>query len=84
MLCLGECLLMNPRINRNGWTSLKGVQLLAGGWSKITKDYKITGIPRFMVFDKKGNIVSVDVPRPSSPELKKMLENEESRLKQIT
>jgi len=29
-----------------------------------------------MVFDKKGNIVSVDVPRPSSPELKKMLENE--------
>ncbi len=30
-----------------------------------------------MVFDKKGNIVSVDVPRPSSPELKKMLENEE-------
>ena len=75
---------MNPRINRNGWTSLKRVQLLAGGWSKITKDYKITGIPRFMVFDKKGNIVSVDVPRPSSPELKKMLENEESRLKQIT
>ena len=59
------------------------MQLLAGGWSKITKDYKITGIPRFMVFDKKGNIVSVDVPRPSSPELKKMLENEESRLKQI-
>lgn len=57
---------------------------MAGGWSKITKDYKITGIPRFMVFDKKGNIVSVDVPRPSSPELKKMLENEESRLKQIT
>ena len=47
-----------------------------GGWSKITKDYKITGIPRFMVFDKKGNIVSVDAPRPSSPELKKMLENE--------
>ena len=45
---------------------------------------KITGIPQFMVFDKKGNIVSVDVPRPSSPELKKMLENEESRLKQIT
>ena len=37
-----------------------------------------------MVFDKKGNIVSVDVPRPSSPELKKMLENEESRLKQIS
>ena len=41
---------------------LKGIQLLANGWSKITKDYKINGIPRFMVFDKKGitpNIWSV-------------------------
>lgn len=54
---------------------------MAGGWSKITKDY---GNPAVYGFDKKGNIVSVDVPRPSSPELKKMLENEESRLKQIT
>lgn len=50
---------------------LKGIQLLANGWSKITKDYKINGIPRFMVFDKKGNIVSADAPRPSNPELKK-------------
>ena len=24
---------------------LKGIQLLANGWSKITKDYKINGIP---------------------------------------
>lgn len=55
---------------------LKGVQVLAGGWSKIAKDYKINGIPRFMVFDRKGNIVSVDAPRPSNPALKKMLENE--------
>ena len=55
---------------------LKGIQLLANGWSKITKDYKINGIPRFMVFDKKGNIVSADAPRPSNPELKKMLEAE--------
>lgn len=55
---------------------LGGIQLHASGWSKITKDYKIKGIPRFMVFDKKGNIVSVDAPRPSSPELKQMLEAE--------
>ena len=61
-----------------GWR-LKGIQLLANGWSKITKDYKINGIPRFMVFDKKGNIVSADAPRPSNPELKKMLEAELNR-----
>ena len=53
-----------------------GVQLLASGWSKITKDYKINGIPRFMLFDKKGNVVSVDAPRPSNPELKKLIEAE--------
>ena len=29
-----------------------------------------------MVFDKKGNIVTIDSPRPSSKELKLLLENE--------
>lgn len=55
---------------------LGGIQLHASGWSKIAKDYKIKGIPRFMVFDKQGKIVSVDAPRPSRPELKQMLEEE--------
>lgn len=53
-----------------------GVQLFAGGLSKIGKYYKIQTIPRFMVFDKKGNIVSVDAPRPSDPKLKEMLNSE--------
>lgn len=55
---------------------LGGVQVHASGWSKIAQDYKIKGIPRFMVFDKQGRVVSVDAPRPSSPELKEMLEKE--------
>ncbi len=56
--------------------NLQGVQLFASGWSDIAKFYEIKGIPRFMVFDKKGNIVSTDAPRPSSPELKLLLQNE--------
>lgn len=52
---------------------LGGVQVCSGGWQGITEDYKITGIPRFMVFDKQGNIVSIDAPRPSSPELKQLI-----------
>lgn len=54
---------------------MKGIQLHAseGFNSQIMKEYKINGIPRFMVFDRKGNIVSVDAPRPSSPALKQML-----------
>ncbi|WP_164113039.1 MULTISPECIES: TlpA family protein disulfide reductase [Sphingobacterium] len=55
---------------------LGGVQLFAGAKSKISDDYKITSIPRFMVFDKEGKIVSVDAPRPSNPALKQMLEKE--------
>ncbi|WP_315815437.1 TlpA disulfide reductase family protein [Paraflavitalea speifideaquila] len=34
--------------------ALKGVQLFAAGWSDIARNYDIKGIPRFMVFDKKG------------------------------
>ena len=55
---------------------LGGVQLMgdAAFKSPICTDYKITAIPRFMVFDKNGNIVSVAAPRPSSPDLKLLLE----------
>lgn len=55
---------------------LGGQQLFANGGKDLTKIYRIKGIPRFMVFDKKGNIVSTDAPRPSESELKTMLENE--------
>lgn len=53
---------------------MKGTQIFMSGWSDITKSYDIKGIPRFMVFDQKGNIVSVDAPRPSEPALKALIE----------
>ena len=55
---------------------LPDIQLFAGGWSKIAKDYKITGIPRFMVFGKEGQVVEADAPRPSTPVLKALIEQE--------
>ncbi|MCB0762169.1 MAG: TlpA family protein disulfide reductase [Flavobacteriales bacterium] len=47
---------------------LGGTQLLADkAWkSDICTDYKIEGIPRFLLIDQDGNIVSADAPRPSS------------------
>lgn len=51
-----------------------GVQLWADGWSKITKDYAIFGIPRFMLFDAKGNVISTNAPRPSSSEIRELLD----------
>jgi len=55
---------------------LGGVQLFAPAdfSSPVCTNYKINAIPRFMVFDKKGNIVTIDAPRPSTPDLKTLLE----------
>lgn len=54
---------------------LKGYQLYAKGWSEFSKYYDIRAIPRFLVFDQDGKIVTVDSPRPSQPELKELLLN---------
>jgi thiol-disulfide isomerase/thioredoxin len=55
---------------------LGGVQLMgdAAFKSSICVDYKINAIPRFMVFNKEGKIVTIDAPRPSNPDLKVLLE----------
>jgi thiol-disulfide isomerase/thioredoxin len=53
---------------------LGGVQLWADGWSKITKDYAIFGIPRFMLFDAIGNVISTDAARPSSVDIRGILD----------
>ena len=51
---------------------LGGVQLFAPkGWkSEFITNYKINGIPRFILIDPEGNIVSADAPRPSSQKIK--------------
>jgi len=53
-----------------------GVQLIStDGWkSQILKDYAINGIPRFMLFDANGNVISTDAPRPSSEKIRKLLD----------
>jgi len=54
---------------------LGGIQLMAdnGFTSGFIKKYQISGIPRFILVDPEGNIVSADAPRPSNPALVKML-----------
>ena len=50
---------------------LMGHQLFADSdWqSAFIKGYAIDGIPRFILVDPDGNIVSADAPRPSNPKL---------------
>ncbi len=54
---------------------LGGIQLYADNdWnSQFVKDYNITGIPRFILVDPKGNIVNANEDRPSSPVIAKKL-----------
>jgi len=58
-------------VEKKGW---KNIELLSNFDESIMKFYKIQGIPRFMVFDKEGRIVSVDAPRPSTPGFKQLIE----------
>ena len=57
--------------------NLGGIQLLAdGAWkADVMKNYNIRGIPRFLLIDEAGLIVSANAPRPSSEEVKGLIES---------
>lgn len=51
-----------------------GIQLIvAGGNNVLANIYKIKAMPRYLIFDRQGNIVTAEAPLPSSQALKKML-----------
>ncbi|WP_034258124.1 TlpA family protein disulfide reductase [Altibacter lentus] len=56
--------------------NLGGIQLMAdNNWnSDFVENYGILGIPRFILIDPQGKIVSADAPRPSDPKLRDMLQ----------
>lgn len=72
----------SAKLAKEGWKKmiaekeLGGIQLLAPkGWqSQFIQDYKINGIPRFILLDPDGNIVNPDAPRPSSPRIVDLFE----------
>ncbi|MDO6737832.1 TlpA disulfide reductase family protein [Wenyingzhuangia sp. 2_MG-2023] len=51
-----------------------GIQLFNNKNDLFVNDYQVTGIPRFILIDKEGNIMDANAPRPSNPELSKTLE----------
>ena len=52
---------------------LCGTQLYIGRGSKFQADYRISGIPRFILLDPNGRIVNPDMTRPSSDDTEKIL-----------
>ena len=55
--------------------NLTGIQLWANGWSDITESYAIFGIPRFLLFDENGKIISTDAPRPTNNDIRDLFDS---------
>lgn len=55
--------------------NMKGIQLFTeNAWqSPLVSSYLISGIPRFILVGKDGNIINANAPRPSSPEIREQL-----------
>lgn len=53
---------------------MKGVQLFTGDLKdQISNPYHINAIPRFVLIDRNGNLVNGDAPRPSSDEIRPLI-----------
>ena len=73
---------MGVSVERGRWLDiikkdhLEGNLCFVDSWTgEFAKNYRITGIPRYMIFDKFGRIVSVAAPNPTTPKLKKLIED---------
>lgn len=51
---------------------LGGIQLIQGKDRGFMNAYMVSGIPRFILIDKNGNIVKAEAPRPSSKEIREI------------
>lgn len=56
--------------------ALTGVQLFGSKKTDIKDNYNLTTIPRFILFDREGNVVALDAPRPSTRELRLLVDRE--------
>ncbi len=55
--------------------NMQGIQLHApNSGRELLQNYNISGIPRFLLIDPEGKIISAHAPRPSSPNLKTQIE----------
>lgn len=55
--------------------TLGGIQLHYGGDREFMKAYRIRSIPRFILLDREGYIISANMTRPSNPKTAETLEN---------
>lgn len=61
-------------VNKVQKDQLGGIQLHGGPKAQIMKDYKIHGIPRFILLDREGKVIDNNMTRPSDPKTTEVLE----------
>lgn len=57
-----------------GLSNSKSYLLINGNDSAISKKYKISTIPRYMIMDSKGQFINQDAPRPSDPKIRQIFD----------
>lgn len=73
----------DPEVAKTKWRTmieeenLAGIQLFSDkNWkSDFIQNYKINGIPRFILIDPNGNVVDANAPRPSSKKLVELFDS---------
>ena len=78
-----RCISISIDENRQDWVNKLAEEnaewpqfiVTAKGQEQVAGDYNIRSIPRFMLFDASGRIVSVNAPRPSTPDIRTILED---------
>lgn len=54
---------------------LSGLHLYSNNEGSLIQDYEVTEVPRFILFDKNGKMVSYEAIRPSDPKLKELIQS---------
>ena len=61
--------------NELWWGKMSGYQWWIGGDESAMVAFRVGAIPRLILLDKKGRVLNLKLPKPSSPEFKKILTN---------
>ena len=68
---LGKIDVWKKFLENHSWN---GIELISDPWGGVMEYYKIRRIPRILLFGKNGKIINMDMPRPSSPEFKFLID----------
>ena len=76
-ICVGVSIEVDKWLELSKEFHIEKNNFFVSGWnSDFVKDYRISGVPRYMIFDEQGRIVSVVAPNPTTSRLKDMIKKQ--------